>query len=478
MIGKRRALWCAIGVLALHPIGIYAQNSNPSSVTNPYFGSVSKTPVTQDVLKLSLDDAIRRGLENNLALTLAKQNEKAVEAQQLSAFQALLPNITFEAATGIHQYNLQATGFTPSFLEKIGQVMHMSTAGFDLVPTVNVTTAQFQMKQSLFSLQAYDLWRGVKVYQKAAAYDTKSSQNSVALTVGTTYLQAIAAASQLDYAKELLRADEVLLKQAVAEHEAGTASNLDELRARVQYQTQQQAVIAAENSLEKIKILLKREIGLVPEQQIALSDTAPYSELAPMSLDEAKKIAYETRQDYLSLREQVHAAELVRLSTKHERLPTVSFNGNYGVAGVTNGMYHGVFDLHGSINVPLFREAKFRGDREVAEAQLHNLESQTGDLRGLIDAQVRDSFLDLQSTEELVRVARSNMELATRALQDESDRFAAGIDDNLPLVEAQATLANAQTQLVQSLYRYNQAKLQFARNLGVVDSQYKLYLGK
>jgi outer membrane protein TolC len=63
-------------------------------------------------------------------------------------------------------------------------------------------------------------------------------------------------------------------------------------------------------------------------------------------------------------------------------------------------------------------------------------------------------------------------------LQDESDRFTAGIDDNLPLVEAQASLSSSQTQLVQSLYQFNQAKLQLARNLGIVDIQYKQYLGK
>ena len=59
-----------------------------------------------------------------------------------------------------------------------------------------------------------------------------------------------------------------------------------------------------------------------------------------------------------------------------------------------------------------------------------------------------------------------------------TDRFQAGIDDNLPVVEAQGTLASAQMQLVESLFRYNQAKLGLARNLGVVDSQYKAYLGR
>lgn len=77
-----------------------------------------------------------------------------------------------------------------------------------------------------------------------------------------------------------------------------------------------------------------------------------------------------------------------------------------------------------------------------------------------------------------MRVSRSNVELATKTLEQVTDRFQAGIDDNLPVVTAQSTLANAQNRLVASLYRFNQAKLGLARNLGVIDTQYKAYLGR
>jgi outer membrane protein TolC len=77
-----------------------------------------------------------------------------------------------------------------------------------------------------------------------------------------------------------------------------------------------------------------------------------------------------------------------------------------------------------------------------------------------------------------VKVAKSNVDLATQALQDSTDRFAAGVDDNLAVVQAQATLASAQSQLVSTLYQFNAAKLALARNTGVVETQYKTYLGR
>ncbi len=73
-------------------------------------------------------------------------------------------------------------------------------------------------------------------------------------------------------------------------------------------------------------------------------------------------------------------------------------------------------------------------------------------------------------------MARSNVDLSTTALQQTTDRFQAGVDDNLPVVQAQSTLAQAQSQYVNSVRQFNQAKLGLARNLGIVDTQYKTYL--
>jgi outer membrane protein TolC len=76
----------------------------------------------------------------------------------------------------------------------------------------------------------------------------------------------------------------------------------------------------------------------------------------------------------------------------------------------------------------------------------------------------------------LVRVAQSNVELARKELEQTTDRFQAGVDDNLPVVQAQATLANAESNLIDTTSQHNQAKLGLARNLGIVDTQYATYL--
>jgi outer membrane protein TolC len=269
-----------------------------------------------------------------------------------------------------------------------------------------------------------------------------------------------------------------LLSQAHAAHEAGTVANLDELRARVELQSQQQVLIAAQNTYEKDLILLKREIGLDPGQKIALTDPAPYSDLASQTPEEVRAVAYKNRQDYQSLQNQAVEYKAIHSAYKSQRLPTLSFGGYYGVSQVNGAGSHGNFIAQGTLSVPIFREAKLRGDIESAQANLNAVNAQLDDLRGHIDQQVRSALLDVDATGKLVEVARSNVELATRALSDETDRVNAGVDDNLPLVTAQATLASAQSNLVESLYQYNLSKLLLARAAGILETQYRVYLGR
>jgi outer membrane protein TolC len=427
---------------------------------------------TAGVLPLSLDDAISRGIDQNLNVLLARQNELAVHGQILAVGNALLPNMSILGELEAQQINLAALGFNPSSLPPEDR------RNFKTIVKVNTATLEFKLSQQLFNVPAYYLWRAAERAEKGAELTTLNARGAVVLGVGTYYLRALADNSQIENARALERADQEVLRQATASHEAGVGTNLDVLRARVQLQTQQQVLINAENTFEKDKIALNRLIGIPADQQIRLTDTTPYAEYAMMSQKDALALAFERRKDLLNLEAQIDIATQTKKAVKAERYPVLAFDGYYGVIGELQGLYHGSFVAQGTLQVPIFQEATLRGQREPADAQLTALKQQEASLKVTIDQQIRSAMLDVQSSAEQVKVAKSNVDLATQALQDSTDRFAAGVDDNLPVVEAQATLANAQTRLVQTLYQYNQSKLTLARNTGVVETQYKVYLGR
>jgi outer membrane protein TolC len=469
------AILCAVAGSAWLP----AQSSNPTSAANPYYGSDTLAPATDQPIQLSLDDAISRGLQNNLGLKQAVDNERSLHGEQNQALQEFLPTITLTGDTGYYQHNLAAQGFGPGLLSKIGNLFPGANfSGISFITKDTLTEGQLHFNQILFSGPVIAGWRAAGAATRAAYFGKMSARGEVVQQVASAYLHAIAAASEVDNAKALEQADLVQFNNAHAGHEAGTLSNLDELRPRVQYQAQQQATIAAQNNYEKDLILLKREIGLDPGQQIVLTDRAPYSDLAAQTPEDARATAYRSRQDYQNLQNQQLELKAVQAAYRSQRLPTLSFSGNYGVQQIGGVGAHGTFAAIGTLSFPIFREAGLRGDIDAAQAQVTAIDAQLDDLRNKIDQQVRSALLDVNAAGQLVQVSRSNVELATRALSDETDRVSAGVDNTLPLVAAQATLASAQNNLVESLYQYNLAKLALARASGVLETQYRVYLGK
>jgi outer membrane protein TolC len=457
-----------------------AQVANPTSAANPFYGSVTAQPLSDETLKLSLDDAVGRGLKNNLGLKEAENDERTVHADRSEALQEFLPTITLKGDTGVYQHDLAAQGFGPGEISKFTGIFPggKAPAGLSLITKDDLTEGQIHFSQTLISGPVIAGWRAAGSAERAAHFAKMSARGEVVQQVATAYLHAIAASSEVDNAKAQLAEDQLLSDNAHAAHEAGVAANLDELRARVQLQAQQQALLYAQNAYEKDLILLKRETGIDPGQKLSLTDPAPYSDLAEQTPEEVRAIAYKNRQDYQNLQNQVVTYRAIHNIYRSQRLPTLVFNSYYGTSTVNGAGTHGDFVAMGTLFLPLFREAGIRGQEDASAAQLESVNAELADLRNHIDEQVRAALLDVGASAKLLQVARSNVDLATRALSDETDRVNAGVDDNLPLVTAQATLANAENSVVEGLYQYNVSKLALARAAGVLELQYRDYLGR
>ncbi len=429
------------------------------------------------VMPLRLDDAIALGVKNNAQVVLQTDQEKFVRGAILTAENALLPTLAFKGYTQTQEIDLAAMGFKPSSLAGIS-LPGFNGADIQEIVKVNVTSAQLTVSQTVFNVPAFYLYRASKRASDATVQNTLNVRGGTVLAIGGQYLRTLADLSQLRNAEALVKQDQVVYDHAKAERDAGVGINLDVLRAQVQLQEEQQTVIRDENAVAKDKIMLNRQMGQPAGQEIELVDTVPFAEFEALPLEEAKALAYTRRKDLLSLEAQLGLAQETEKAIKFERLPTLGVGGFYGVIGETTGLYHGVFAAQGKLSVPIFEEGTLRGEKEVAVAQTMALKRRIASTRDQIEADIRTAMLDVQSSAELVKVARSNQVLATQELDDATQRFTAGVDDSLPVVRAQAALEGAQTQVIQAEFQYNFAKLTLARNTGVVETEYKQYLGK
>ena len=262
----------------------------------------------------------------------------------------------------------------------------------------------------------------------------------------------------------------------MANHNAGTAPKIDELRAQVDYQSLEQQLIVSQNAFEKDKLALARTIGLPLAQAFTLSDTAPYSAFDQMDVDALIAEAEKDRKDLAALVEQTAAAQQQRKAATYARLPSLKGNVDYGDIGTTLAHSHGTVEASGSLSVPVFKEYGLRGQAQVAQAQLDTAQAQLSDKKAQVEADVRDALLDIGAAQKQVEVARSSVDLANEALNESQQRYANGVNDNLGVTQSQQSVAQANDQYVASLYRLNVAKLSLARALGA-GQNYQKYLG-
>ena len=442
-----------------------ATGSNGAQGTQQSFqGSVVSGTNIGTVLDLTLEDAIARGLRQNLGLILETSSIQSANGQRLQQLQTLLPTLTAGATIEVEKIDLAAFGLKIAGIP--ATIGPFQVTDFRAYLTQNVV--------NINSLQTYIASRHNFAASKLTAEDAR---NLVVLTVGNAYLVCIADRARIEAVNAALKTAKLTFDQAVAAHEAGTSPRLDVLRAQVDYQSEQQTLISTTNQLAKDKIVLARVIGLPLDQKFQTSDTEPYKPLDNLDPDAAFAAALKTRKDLQADEEQVEAARSQQRASRADQYPAVSVSGDFGDIGDTPSHSHGTFTATGQISAPILQVYRFRGEQQVAAASLAQSVARLSDAAQQVNADIRSNILDIQSAAKLVDAARSNVDLATEALSEAQQRFRAGVADNLPVSQAQTTFEQANDQYISALYQHNVAKLSLARALGVAQTNYKDYLG-
>ncbi len=432
---------------------------------SPFAGSVSAKAVP-GVLPISLQDAINRGLKQNLGALLSNADIRSARGQRWEQLSALLPHVVADPYMDVSKINLYEFGFV------------FKIPGFNLPAAAGPFSyfdARVGVTQSLFDWKLINNERAARQSLKSAQYTYKDARDLVVLAVGYTYLQAIADVARIETAEAQVKTAQALYDQAADQVTAGTSPQIDALRAKVELQTRQQQLIQAKNNFAIQKLTVARVIGLAPGQEFDLTDKSPYQPFDGITVEDALKHAYASRSDYQSALADVQAAKFARKAAVAGYFPSLSFNADYGTAGEHPSNATVVYDIKGTLSIPIFQGGSVHGDILQADARLEQSRERLDNLQAQIDADVRTALFNLQSSAELVAVARSNIDLAEETLMQSRDRFSAGVTDTVEVVQSQEAVASAHEQYISSLYNYNFSKISLARSLGLAEEGVKAY---
>lgn len=417
----------------------------------------------QPPLRLSLHDAIERGMRANVSVLLARAGINDADGNRVRRRAALLPKVEGAIPVTLQRRNLRTFG--------------ISFPGVpDVVGPYGTYDFRAYFSQPVIDLQNYHNWKASEKQEQAARLDYQDTRDAVIREVAGLYLNAESAAAQEKYAASRVETAEALYELAEKQHGAGVATGVDVLRARVALANERQNLVEARNGARQALLALARGIGLDPGTPIELTEALAFRPLAPPAVGLAVDRALVLRADYLSLAQQ-RAGLVEQRKANHARyLPGLSIDGDYGGIGRTLGQVRQTMTLSGTLHFTLFNQDR-AGEREQIDSRIAAIDARIADLRRAIEQQIRSALLNLQAAAEAVDVARQGEQLAERELKLARDRFRSGVTDNIEVITAQDSLARAEENYIAALTQHEDAKIALARALGATEKNYERYLG-
>jgi outer membrane protein len=439
--------------LLLLPAGLLAQGSASQLPANP----------PSDTLRLTLEQSVALALKQNPTQQIAVLTAAESVQDKNITRSDLLPQANMRLADSANRVNLKAQFGGESFP---GLPFPGHLGPYELF-SVGPSFSSPVLDLSLW--KRYQASRSAVDANKA---DSLSTREQVILLVVSQYIGTLRAVASVEASKSRVELAQALYDQAADLQKEGVGTGIDTLRANVELQNEKQRLIEAENDRETSLYGLSKLLNLDPRQKVELADSLSFFETPQPEVEASIDAALADRQEWKALLAQEKVVQYEKQASQFSRLPSLRFDGYWTDLGTSANNAIPMYQYQGSVNFPLFTSGRIHAEIAKANLEVQKLEQQKADLRNQIALDVKTSLLNLDSARSEVQVANLGVELAKEEVSQARDRFRAGVANNIEVISAQDSLARANDNQILALYRFNQARADFARAVGQMEKTY------
>ena len=440
--------------LLLLPAGLLAQGSASQLPANP----------PSDTLRLTLEQSVALALKQNPTQQIAVLTAAESVQDKNITRSDLLPQANMRLADSANRLNLQSEfGGKPLI------------PGFQLpghIGPYEIFSAGPSFGSSVLDLSLWKKYQASRSAVDASKANSLSTREQVILLVVSQYIGTLRAVASVEASKSRVDLAQALYDQAADLQKEGVGTGIDTLRANVELQNEKQRLIEAENDREASLFGLSKLLNLDPRRKIELADSLSFFETPQPEVEASIDAALADRQEWKALLAEEKVVQYEKQASQFSRLPSLRFDGDWAYLGtsINNGIP--TYQYQGSMNFPLFTSGRIHAEIAKANLEVQKLEQQKADLRNQIALDVKTSLLNLDSARTEVQVANLGVELAKEEVSQARDRFRAGVANNIEVISAQDSLARANDNQILALYRFNQARADFARAVGQMEKTY------
>jgi outer membrane protein len=412
--------------------------------------------------KLTLNGAVNLALKQNLDIQIANIETATQLQSRVIARSELLPHASFTADDSVNRYNLKA---------QIGIQIPIPTVPHSIGPYESVHFGP------TFSSPIFDLTL-IRQYQAsghrllASRADEQTVREETVLLTVSEYMAHLRALANITAADSRVELATRLAHQADDLLADGVASKIDVSRAEVRLREERQRLIDAQRDSDTTLYALKRIMNVSDSQQIEFADQRNFFQTPPFDLADPLATALIRRPELHSLNESIKAAEFEHKAAVAESVPKLTLNGLWNEQGETFSSATPGNQYQVRMRVPIFTGGKLSAERKSSALAEQRTQKQLVQERNLVTEQVRDGQVQLQAALHEVELGRQEVQLADEEVSLSQGRFQAGVTDNIEVTTAQDSLARANDEEIDALFRYNIARAQLARAIGSIEQTY------
>ncbi len=414
--------------------------------------------------RLTLEQAVALAIKQNPTEQIAILNAaESVQDKNISRAD-LLPQANLRVADSANRVNLRAQFGGEPLVPGASLPGHIGPYQlFSAGPTFG---------SSIIDLSLWKRYQASRANVTASKADSLSTREQVILLVVSQYIGTLRAVANVEASRSRVELAQALYDQAADLQKEGVGTGIDTLRANVELQNEKQVLIEAENDRDSSLFGLSKLLNLDPRQKIELADSLSFFDTPQPEVETSIDSALSSREEWKAIEAREKVAKLEKQSSQYQRLPSLRFDGNWAYFGTTINNGIPTYQYQASVDMPIFTSGRIKAEITKSDLELQKLEQQKADLRNQIALDVKTSLLNLQSARNEVQVANLGVQLAKEEVDQARDRFRAGVANNIEVISAQDSLSRANDNQIAALYRFNQARADFARAIGQMEKTY------
>ncbi len=495
--------------------------------------SLEQAPLLHGKLQLSLEDAIRMGLENNLNVEVERYSPIIAGYDEEIAWGAYDPelfaefgygdtrtanaNLLFGTDTTVDRSTDGFGGFrglvpllgTEYQAQFEGQKLDTNRGTASLIPEYTSSWQLVLTQPVLRDLVWNQPWTQVKSTRLLLDASEEGFRQSVMDTVRdieTAYWTLVANDEAQKVARKSLETARALLDQTETQYEVGVVSKVEVTEAQAGLSQREVNLIRAENTYrnqQDVLIDLVLGPGLRSSSTLEISATDQPDEFDPyeVNVEAAVNNAFQNRPEIVSAQREIERQEVQLQFARNQRMPELdgifTFGGN-GVSGDSNpnpgfgppvasqGGFDRAFDdyddatvytARARLSIP-FPNTVARKTADRTEIELRRAQTQKRALEQSIIIEVRRSARDLRASQEGIVAAQAAERAAAEQLRAERIRLEYGESTPFDVLQREEDLVDRENELINAFQAWHVSSVALDRAQGTILRNRSIAIGE